>query len=52
VDGGVDERRAAPLARAGAEILVAGTAIYGAENPAGAIGRLREAAEARSGVTA
>jgi ribulose-phosphate 3-epimerase len=52
VDGGVDERRAAPLARAGAEILVAGTAIYGAGDPAGAIGRLREAAESRSGVTA
>jgi ribulose-phosphate 3-epimerase len=52
VDGGVDDRRAAPLARAGAEILVAGTAIYGAEDPAGAIGRLREAAETRSGVTA
>jgi ribulose-phosphate 3-epimerase len=46
VDGGVDARRAASLANAGAEILVAGTAIYGAGDPAGAIGRLREAAEA------
>jgi ribulose-phosphate 3-epimerase len=46
VDGGVDARRAAALANAGAEILVAGTAIYGAGDPAGAIGRLREAAEA------
>jgi ribulose-phosphate 3-epimerase len=46
VDGGVDARRAASLANAGVEILVAGTAIYGAGDPAGAIGRLREAAEA------
>jgi len=46
VDGGVDARRAAALAQCGAEILVAGTAIYGAGDPAEAIGRLREAAEA------
>jgi ribulose-phosphate 3-epimerase len=46
VDGGVDAGRAPALARAGAEILVAGTAIYGAGDPAGAIGRLRDAAEA------
>jgi ribulose-phosphate 3-epimerase len=46
VDGGVDAGRAASLANAGAEILVAGTAIYGAGDPAGAIGRLREAAQA------
>jgi ribulose-phosphate 3-epimerase len=46
VDGGVDAGRAASLANAGAEILVAGTAIYGAGDPAGAIGRLREAAHA------
>jgi len=49
VDGGVDAGRAAALAKAGAEILVAGTAIYGAGDPAGAIGRLREAAEAATG---
>jgi ribulose-phosphate 3-epimerase len=46
VDGGVDTSRAAALAESGAEILVAGTAIYGAGDPAGAIGRLRDAAEA------
>jgi len=46
VDGGVDMGRAAALAQCGAEILVAGTAIYGAGDPAEAIGRLREAAEA------
>jgi ribulose-phosphate 3-epimerase len=46
VDGGVGEGNAGALALAGAEILVAGTAIYGAADPAGAIGRLREAAQA------
>jgi ribulose-phosphate 3-epimerase len=46
VDGGVNEGNAGALALAGAEILVAGTAIYGAADPAGAIGRLREAARA------
>ncbi|HLN59580.1 MAG TPA: ribulose-phosphate 3-epimerase, partial [Thermoanaerobaculia bacterium] len=45
VDGGVDEGNASSLAGAGAEILVAGTAIYGAGDPAAAIGRLRAAAE-------
>ena len=45
VDGGVDSDNAGPLAAAGAEILVAGTAIYGASDPAAAIGRLRAAAE-------
>jgi ribulose-phosphate 3-epimerase len=44
VDGGVGKDNAAALVEAGAEILVAGTAIYGAGDPAGAIGRLREAA--------
>ena len=45
VDGGVDEGNASSLAAAGAEILVAGTAIYGSSDPVGAIGRLRAAAE-------
>ena len=45
VDGGVDEGNAAKLAAAGAEILVAGTAIYGSSDPVAAIGRLRTAAE-------
>ena len=45
VDGGVDEGNAASLAAAGAEILVAGTAIYGSSDPVAAIGRLRTAAE-------
>lgn len=45
VDGGVDPDNAGLLAGAGAEILVAGSAIYGASDPAAAIGRLRAAAE-------
>jgi ribulose-phosphate 3-epimerase len=45
VDGGVDLENAGLLAGAGAEILVAGTAIYGASDPAAAIGALRSAAE-------
>jgi ribulose-phosphate 3-epimerase len=46
VDGGVEPGNAGELAAAGAEILVAGTAIYGADDPAAAIARLREAARA------
>ncbi|HEY3203060.1 MAG TPA: ribulose-phosphate 3-epimerase [Thermoanaerobaculia bacterium] len=46
VDGGVDVGNAGSLALAGAEILVAGSAIYGAESPAAAIGKLRGAARA------
>jgi ribulose-phosphate 3-epimerase len=45
VDGGVDAGNARALVSAGAEILVAGTAIYGADDPAAAIGRLRASAE-------
>ncbi|HYV41318.1 MAG TPA: ribulose-phosphate 3-epimerase [Thermoanaerobaculia bacterium] len=48
VDGGVDASNAAELVEAGAEILVAGTAIYGQEDPAAAIEKLRAAA--RGGV--
>ena len=44
VDGGVTASNAGELVAAGAEILVAGTAIYGADDPAAAIGKLREAA--------
>jgi ribulose-phosphate 3-epimerase len=44
VDGGVDFGNAAALCSAGADILVAGTAIYGADDPVAAIGKLREAA--------
>jgi len=46
VDGGVNAENAGALALAGAEILVAGTAVYGDLDPAGAIARLRQAAMA------
>jgi ribulose-phosphate 3-epimerase len=45
VDGGVGEANAASLVASGAEILVAGTAIYGETDPRGAIGRLRAVAQ-------
>lgn len=44
VDGGVDAKNAGALVRAGAEILVAGTAIYGETDVGAAIERLRAAA--------
>lgn len=44
VDGGVDAGNAGALIRAGAEILVAGTAIYGEEDVPAAIARIRGAA--------
>jgi ribulose-phosphate 3-epimerase len=44
VDGGVDAGNAGALVRAGAEILVAGTAIYGETDVGAAIERLRAAA--------
>jgi ribulose-phosphate 3-epimerase len=46
VDGGIDRGNAALCAAAGAEILVAGTSVYGSEDPARAIGELRAAAAA------
>ena len=48
VDGGVDAGNVGELVEAGAEILVAGTAIYGQEDPVSAIEKLRAAA--RGGV--
>jgi ribulose-phosphate 3-epimerase len=44
VDGGVKVEHARPLAEHGASVLVAGSAIFGAPDPAAAIKRLREAA--------
>ena len=43
VDGGVDGTNAASLASAGAEILVAGTSVYGQADPRAAIEALRAA---------
>jgi ribulose-phosphate 3-epimerase len=48
VDGGVDAGNAGDLVAAGAEILVAGTSVYGQADPRAAIGTLRAAA--RGGV--
>jgi ribulose-phosphate 3-epimerase len=44
VDGGVKVEHARPLAEHGASVLVAGSAIFGAHDPAGVIKQLREAA--------
>lgn len=44
VDGGINVQTAAAVARAGADILVAGSAVFGAADPAAAIAKIREAA--------
>jgi ribulose-phosphate 3-epimerase len=46
VDGGVDETTIVRCAEAGADVFVAGSAVYGADDPASAATRLRKAAEA------
>jgi ribulose-phosphate 3-epimerase len=48
VDGGVNRKTAGALAEAGASTLVAGSAIYGAQDPAQAIRDLRTASEAHN----
>jgi ribulose-phosphate 3-epimerase len=52
VDGGVSEETIGRCAEAGADVFVAGTAVFGAEDPAGAIEYLRSAARAASRGTA
>ena len=44
VDGGVDPGTVGRAAAAGADVFVAGSAVYGADDPAAAIAALREAA--------
>lgn len=44
VDGGVDEQTAELCAAAGADVFVAGSAVYGASDPIAAIERIRQAA--------
>jgi ribulose-phosphate 3-epimerase len=44
IDGGVDAKNIAEVAAAGAEIVVAGTAVFGASDPARSVRELREAA--------
>lgn len=46
VDGGVDKETAAPLAAAGAHLFVAGSAVFGAAEPAAAYAEIVEAAGA------
>ncbi|MCU1265547.1 MAG: ribulose-5-phosphate 3-epimerase [Acidobacteria bacterium] len=43
IDGGVDLKNIQQVVEAGAEIIVAGSAIFGAEDPGGAVRELREA---------
>ncbi len=45
VDGGIDERTAPLAARAGARVLVAGSAVFGDPRPWDAVERIRRAAE-------
>src|SRR6476469_10042090 len=45
VDGGVDADTIGRRAEAGADVFVAGSAVYGADDPAGAVRILRETAE-------
>jgi len=45
IDGGVTRENAAACRAAGADILVAGTSVYGQPDPASAIGAIRRAAE-------
>ncbi|TCD54799.1 ribulose-phosphate 3-epimerase [Alloscardovia theropitheci] len=45
VDGGVSPSTAAIVAAAGADVLVAGSAVYGADDPAQAIASIRQEAE-------
>jgi ribulose-phosphate 3-epimerase len=46
VDGGVDATTVASVAEAGATLFVAGSAIFGADDPAAAYRQITEAAEA------
>lgn len=49
VDGGVNAETAEKVAEAGADVLVAGSAVYGAQEPGAAIAALRDRAEAAAG---
>jgi ribulose-phosphate 3-epimerase len=46
VDGGVDSQTAGPLAAAGAHLFVAGSAVFGADDPAAAYAEIAAAADA------
>ncbi len=52
VDGGIDEHTVVQAVRAGSNVFVAGSAVFGADDPLGAVSAIRAAAEAeRAGVT-
>lgn len=48
IDGGIGEQTIRPAVVAGAQICVAGSAVFGAEDPAGAMRHLRQLAETES----
>jgi ribulose-phosphate 3-epimerase len=48
VDGGVDDDTIVRCAEAGADVFVAGSAVYGSDDPAGTVRRLRARAESAS----
>ncbi len=50
VDGGICTETAALVARAGADMLVAGSAVFGSDDPTAAVARLRQAAQAAATV--
>jgi ribulose-phosphate 3-epimerase len=52
IDGGIGPDNAAEVVAAGAEILVAGSAIFGANDPAEALKKLLRAAESSGRVSA
>ena len=45
VDGGLSEKTIDTAANAGANVIVAGSAVFGAQDPADVIAKLREAVE-------
>lgn len=47
VDGGLSEKTVDVAADAGANVIVAGSAVFGAQDPAHVIAKLREAVERR-----
>lgn len=52
VDGGIDAETVGEVARAGAEVFVAGSAIFGHDDPVAAAAELRRVAEAAGGEAA
>jgi ribulose-phosphate 3-epimerase len=49
VDGGLSEKTVDQAADAGANVIVAGSAVFGAKDPGDVIAKLREAVERRRG---